>query len=144
MTDPRTVVTPVVIAQPEPARPRRRLTVQPEEGGQLEQFLVANTEAAALAAEAGADADEYKLSIKTWVLGVASLLPDGLPDAFDIPADPHGRYPAYTMTLKGGYHLDKEAMIRDGHGELVERYKVPNKESWELRPSTGAPGRRRT
>jgi hypothetical protein len=131
-----TVVTPVVIAQPEPARPKRRLTVQPEEGGQLEQFLVANKEASDRAAEARDEADEFKSSIKTWLLGVGALLPEGLPDAFDIAADPHGRYPGYTMTLKEGHHLDKEAMVRDGHGDLYERYLVPNKAAWELREST--------
>lgn len=132
------------VPQPEPgkAKPRKRLKVEPLEGGQLEQFLIMNAAAAEAAAAVGEDADKYKADVKNWLLALFPN-PDALPDAFDIAADPHGRYPAYTMTLKGGWHLDTEAMTRDGHGELIERYKTPNRTSWELRASQQGQGQGR-
>jgi hypothetical protein len=125
---------------PQP-RARKRFKVEPEQGGRLEQFLIVNKLAADAEAEAREAAGAYKESIKGWLL---ALFPDpaDLPDAFDIAADPHGRYPAYTMTLKTGSHLDRGAMERDGVYEGIrERYSVPNRASWELRESTG--GRKR-
>jgi hypothetical protein len=138
------MTTPV----PQP-KVRKRLKIEPVEGGQLEQFLIVNTRAADAAKEAGEEADTYKLAVKTWLLSLFPPLPDGtpnpgMPDAFDIAADPHGRYPAYTMTLKEGSHLDQEAMKRDGvYDDIYSAYSVPNKSSWELRPSAQGRGRRR-
>lgn len=123
----------------EPKPEKRRVKVEPEEGGQLEQYLIVNTRAAAMAKEAGEAAEEYRAAVKNWLLALFPPLPDGspnpgLPDAFDITADPHGRYPAYTMILKEGSHLDREAMKRDGvYDGIHSAYSVPNKASWELR-----------
>lgn len=126
---------------PQP-KPRKRVKIEPEEGGELEQFLIVNTRAAGAAKEAGEEAEEYKLAVKNWLLSLFPPLEDGtpnpgLPDAFDITADPHGRYPAYTMSLKEGRHLDSEAMRRDGvYDTIHDAYSVPNKPAWELRQST--------
>lgn len=122
---------------PQPVKPqKKRLKVEPEAGGQLEQFLIANKEAHDAAAEAGEREDETKRSIKNWLLSLLPAMPEeDRPEAFDIVADPHGRYPAYTMTLKGGTHLSTEHMP-DDLLQALESYRVPNKFSWELREVT--------
>jgi hypothetical protein len=123
---------------PQP-KPRKRLKVEPEAGGQLEQLLVVNKRAHDDMEQAKEQEAEYKLAIKTWLL---SLFPDpaDLPDSFDIAGDPHGRFPAYTMTLKGGKRLDSR-LLRENIPDLYERYEVDITPSWELRESSG--GRRR-
>jgi hypothetical protein len=120
-----------VAPQPEP---RKRAKIDPVEGGRLEQLLIVNKQAHDAAAEADEREEEYKAAIKAWLL---SLYPDPaeLPGAFDIAADPHGRYPAYTMTLKAGSHMDVRAMERDG---VYDTYSVPSKPGWELRESGGS------
>lgn len=126
---------------PAPPPAKVRLKVEPEEGGQLEQLLIANKKAHDDATEAGEREGEAKAAIKAWLL---SLFPDGagLPDSFDIVADPHGRYPAYTMTLKGvgSFRLDTE-LLKTQAPEQYVRFAKPVTPTWELRESTG--GRRR-
>jgi hypothetical protein len=128
---------PAPVPQP---KVKKRVKVEPEEGGELEQFLIANTAAASAAKEAGESAEEWKLAVKTWLLSLFPPLADGtpnpdMPDAFDVTADPHGRYPGYTMTLKEGHHLDADRMRLDGvYDSIHGAYDVPNKPSWELRP----------
>ena len=123
----------------QPAPPKKRLKVEPEPGGQLEQFLVAFKQGKDEADVAAEKSEEFKAAIKNWLL---SLFPDGegLPDAFDITADPHGRYPAFTMTLKGGFRLDTERMKAESP-ETYVAFAKPVTPSWELRESSG--GRRR-
>jgi hypothetical protein len=132
--------------QPQP-KAKKRLKVEPEAGGQLEQFLIAN-KAGHDAAEAAKEAeDTYKAGIKLWLLRLFPPGPDGtphpdLPDAFDIAADPHGRYPAYTMTLKGvdSFRFNTER-AKTERPDIYDYFKTPVTPSWELRESTG--GRRR-
>lgn len=118
---------------PQP-RPKKRLKVEPEPGGRLEQLLVENKRAHDEQEAAGEREDEYKQAVKNWLTG---LFPDGagLPDAFDITADPHGRYPAYTMTLKGGKRFNAKAFRADAGDDVYERYEVGITPSWELRES---------
>jgi hypothetical protein len=134
--------------QPQPA-PKNRLKVEPESGGQLEQFLIENKKAHDAEVSAREDEAAYKLSVKTWLLSLFPPSLDGtpnpdLPDAFDIAADPHGRYPAYTMTLKGkdSFRLDTE-VLKAQAPEVYEHFSVPVTPAWELRESTQGRGRRR-
>lgn len=118
-----------------PKPQKRRLKVDPDPGGRLEQLLIQNKESHDSAVSAGEAESDLKAAIKAFFL---NLFPggEGLPDAFDIAADPHGRYPAYTMTLKGGSHLDTERMKAEAMA-TYESYLKPSKPSWELRESGG-------
>jgi hypothetical protein len=118
--------------QPQPKK-KVRFKVEPEPGGQLEQYLIQNKLAKDEADVAGEAADQYKASVKAWLL---SLFPNqaDLPDAFDIPPDPHGRYPGYSMTLKGGFRIDTDA-VRDAG--MYERFAKPVTPSWDLREAGG-------
>jgi hypothetical protein len=128
------------VAQPsrrEAKRPKVRKKIEPMEAGQLEQLLVQWNKAkddAAVAAEAEA---ELKGQIKAWILSLFDD-PAALPDAFDITGDPHGRYDALTLTLKGGKRVDTEQMREDGVYDTYARDTTP---TWELRAATQ--GRRR-
>ena len=88
--------------------PKRRLKIEPEPAGQLEQLLVEYKKASDAAAAASEDEERYKKAIKAWLLDLFTNDPEKLPDGFDIVADPHGRYPGYSMTLKGvgSFRLD--------------------------------------
>jgi hypothetical protein len=124
-----------------PAKPaKRRVKVEPEPGGQLEQYLIENKKAHDDAEQANEREGEFKRAIKAFLLG---LFPDGqgLPDGFDIAADPHGRYPGYSMTLKSGKRFDQKLFLKDAGEALYQRYEVEITPTWELRESQQ--GRRR-
>jgi hypothetical protein len=109
---------------------KKRVKVEPIPEGKLEQLLIANKRAKDAADIAGEEASVTKSEIKAWLL---DLFPDGKrPDAFDIPADAHGRYPAYSMTLKEGFRLDTTAMKAEDP-ELYVRYAKKSAPVWELR-----------
>jgi hypothetical protein len=127
-------------AQPEKRKPAK---IDPEPGGQLEQILMANKQAHDLAAQYKEEESDTKSQVKNYLLSLYAGREHELPDSFVIAADPHGRYPGYTMTLKSGTHIDYE-ILKGSEPPLfaaVERYRVPNKPSWELRENTGG-GRR--
>jgi hypothetical protein len=122
-------------APPVPQPARKRAKIEPESGGKLEQLLISNKKADDAESVAKEAHEELKAAIKAWLL---SVFPDpaDLPDAFDITADPHGRYPAYTMTLKGGWRVDSKTMAAEDP-ETYQRWLKPVKASWELRENKG-------
>lgn len=127
----------VPVAQPSRQSKRKnrelkRMKIEPQPEGQLEQLLISNKAAKDKAEVANEEEAEYKAAIKSWLLSLFASNPQDLPDAFDIAGDPLGRYPAYTMTLKTGTRVDTEAMKQDGS---YERYAKPTAPSWELRPT---------
>lgn len=128
------------VPQPAPGRKKTRVKVEPETGGQLEQFLIANATAGATAAEAAEREEEAKSAVKGYLL---SLFPDPsmLPDAFDIAGDPHGRYPPMTLVLKGGKRFDSKR-FREAAPDVYEAYEVEIRPSWVLTAATR--GRRRS
>jgi hypothetical protein len=130
------------VTAPEPSKPKKRLKVEPEPGGRLEQFLIANKKAHDAASEAGEQESEAKAAIKAFLLSLFDGREAELPDAFDVAADPHGRYPGYTMSLKGGWRLDTTRFKEDKPETYVE-YAVPVKPSWELREAAQGQGRGR-
>ena len=134
MTVPLNTVTPIPQPQPprrDPRKPKVRAKIEPLEEGQLEQLLIEYKKAKDAFEERKEAEAELKAKIKAWIL---SLYPDGkgLPDAFDIVGDAHGRYDPLTMTLKGGKRTDIEAMKQDG---VYERYQKDTTPAWELRVS---------
>jgi hypothetical protein len=130
----------MTVPVPQPV-PKKRLKVEPEPGGQLEQFLVANKLAHDEADSWNEREAEFKQAVKSWLL---SLYPDpaDLPDGFDIPADAHGRYPAYSMTLKKGRRFDAKLYLAAAGEEAYGQYVVDTTPTWELRESTQGKGRK--
>jgi hypothetical protein len=125
-------------AVPQP-KPKKRIKVEPEPEGKLEQLLVENKRARDEADIAGERADDLKGQIKAWLLDLFSG--EDVPDAFDIPADAHGRYPAYSLTRQEGFRLDTEAM-KNQAPEVYVRFAKKQQPSWTFRESKQQ-GRRR-
>ncbi len=134
------------LAEEVPAKkPKRRVKIDPagDPGGTLEQLLIENKRLSDAATEAGEEANTAKAAVKAYLLDVCGADPKGLPDAIDVAGDPHGRYPGYTMTLKGGRRFDQAAFREFAGDELYERFETDITPSWELRPSQQGQGRRR-
>jgi hypothetical protein len=136
MTSQDPVPVPVPVPQP---KVRSRIKVEPVPEGMLEQLLIENRRARDEADIAGERADDLKSQIKALLL---DLLPaEQLPDAFDIPADAHGRFPAYSLTRQEGFRLDTEAM-KNQAPELYVRFAKKQNPSWTFRESKQGPRRR--
>lgn len=116
--------------------PRKRLKVEPEPGGRLEQLLIENKRAHDDMEEAKEREAETKLAIKKFLLDLFEK-PEDMPDAFDIAGDAHGRYPGYSLTHKGvgAYRLNMDA-FKAGEPMTYVQYAVPVTPTWELREAT--------
>src|SRR5579863_3214525 len=102
---PRTGESQMTTPEQVPPRPqKRRVKIDPagDPGGELEQLLIRNKQLADKADEAGGEAQDAKDSVKAYLKKLLQAVPGPPPEAVDVAADPHGRYPGYTMTLKGG------------------------------------------
>jgi hypothetical protein len=137
------MTTAPVTPEPQPEKPqRKRVKIDPanDPGGTLEQLLIANKEAHDAASEAGERESDAKGAIKAYLLDLFQR-PEDVPGAIDVAGDPHGRYPGYTMTLKGGKRFDTKRFRSEVGDELYEQFEVDITPSWELRESN--PGQRR-
>lgn len=68
--------------------------------------------------------------------------PEDMPDAYDIPADPHGAWPAYTMVWhRPGWKIDEQRMQEEAP-ELYVEYAKPTNGYWEVRKATRGARRR--
>ncbi len=126
-------------------KPRRRVKIDPanDPGGELEQLLIANKQRSDKADEAGTEADEAKAAVKAYLKALLAATPGTPPEAVDVAADPHGRYPGYTMTLKGGKRFNARGFREAVGDELYTLYEVDITPSWELREVQPGQGRRR-
>ncbi len=134
--------------KPEPVpekKPKRRVKIDPakDPGGELEQLLIRNKQLGDKADEAGTDADEAKAVVKAFIKQLIAAMPGEPPEAVDIAADPHGRYPGYTLTLKGGKRFNSKAFREAVGDELYQLYEVDITPTWELREAQQGQGRRR-
>lgn len=121
-------------SQPQP-KPKKRYKIEPAPGGKLEQLLIANKDAHDQNTTAKEAETEAKMQIKAFLL---SLFPGGagMPDAFDIAGDPHGRYPGYTMTLRTGKRFDVNLAKEHMTQAYYESFEVEITPSWDLREAT--------
>ena len=132
-----------VQAEPVPEKPqRKRVKIDPanDPGGTLEQLLIANKEAHDAASEASERESDAKGAIKAYLLDLFQR-PEDVPGAIDVAGDPHGRYPGYTMTLKGGKRFNSKAFRELVGEEVYEQFEVDIQPTWELREAN--PGQRR-
>lgn len=105
------------VQQPKPVV---RKKVDPASDSRLATLLTAHKEAKERAAAAAAEADELQSQITAEVL---ATVPEGgkVPDAFDIAADPHGGYPAYTYRYTPpGWGIDSKRMKSEDPEEYVK------------------------
>jgi hypothetical protein len=127
-TPPATGVT----AQP---KVKKRQKVEPEEGSDLSRLFYELPELEAQKKEAEEKLAAHKRKIQQEISkSVAS--PGDMPDQFDIPADPHGGYPAYTLAAReGAWRVDTEA-LKSEDPETYVKWAKRGQPYWELKRKT--------
>lgn len=115
-----------------------RQKLDPASDSKLAMLLTSFHEAKCRADAAAAEAEEYMSQIT----GMLSEVSEGV-DAFDIAADPHGGYPAFTYRwTPEGKGLDGQRLKSDDP-ELWERYAKPRKGYWTFEKKRNGRGGRR-
>lgn len=115
-----------------PPRIKRRHKLEPEEGSRLSMLMTQLPALEAAKAEAESKLKEHKKAIQLEI-GKTVSDPDNMPDVFDIPADPYGGYPAYTLSAReGAWRLNSEALKTQEPG-TYERYLEQGQPYWELK-----------
>ncbi len=113
------------------ASEKKRLKVEPESGSRLRELLAVERRFHEEAKEAEARHDEVRQAIRAELQRLAD--PEDMPGAFDVPADPRGEYPAYSLTYhEPGWKLDEKAM-KEKNPVLYVQWAKPTRGYWELR-----------
>lgn len=115
-------------AQPK-IKVRKRL--EPAEGSALSLLFTQLPELEAAKKEAEEKLTAHKKRIQQEIARDISN-PQDMPDVFDIPADPFGAYPAYTLSARAGaWRLNAEAM-KSEDPETYVKWAVQGEPYWEL------------
>jgi hypothetical protein len=109
---------------------KKRLKIEPQPGTRLELLMAEHDRAKVEADAAKEKEDELKAAIQGELSALAD--PDSLPDAFDIPADPAGRWEAYSYRwVNGGWRIDSKAMQEQDPVTYV-KWAKKSKGHWEF------------
>lgn len=108
-----------------------RKKLEPEEGSQLSLLFHQLPALEAAKKQAEEDLATHKRKIQQEVArGITD--PNDMPDVFQIPADPHGGYPGYTLAARdGAWRLDSEAMKSEDPGTW-QKWAKQGRPYWEL------------
>lgn len=117
----------------EPQPPvKKRSKLEIAEGSRLSALMAQLPEMEAAKSDAETRLREHKKAIQAEIAGTIKN-PKDLPDVFDIPADPYGAHPAYTMSARqGAWRLDTEAMKNQEPATYV-KWAVRGDPYWELK-----------
>lgn len=123
--------------EPQP-KSKVRQKLDPASDSKLAALLTSFHEAKKRAESADAEADEYLSQIKSMLATVS----DGV-DAFDIAADPHGGYPAFTYRYTpAGKTLDG-AKLKSENPDTWESFAKERKGYWTFEAKKSGRGRKR-
>jgi len=118
---------------PATAQPKikKRLKLEPEPNSQLSLLFHQLPELEAAKKEAEEKLAAHKKKIQQEIARSIEN-PEDLPDQFDIPADPFGGYPAYTLAARdGALRLNAEAMKAQDRA-TYDKWAVRGQPYWEL------------
>lgn len=118
-------------AVPQP-KVKRRLKVEPADDSRLAMLMAQLPELEVQKREAEEKLAEHKKAVQQEV--AAFVVANGLemPDVFDLPADPYGAHPAYTLSAReGAWRVDTEALKSQDPDTYVKWAKKGNP-YWEL------------
>ena len=122
-------------AEPEPKpqpKVKKRQKFEPEPGSRLALLFNQLPELEAAKKEAEEKLTACKKAIQAEI-GSTIDNPEDLPDQFDIPADPYGGYPAYTLAAReGAWRLDAEALKNQDPATYV-KWAKRGQPYWELK-----------
>lgn len=122
-------------AKPQP-KVKKRLKIEPEENSRLSLLMSKLPELESRKREAEEELSEHKKAVQQEI--AAFVVANGLetPDVFDIPADPYGAHPAYTLSSReGAWRLNTEAMKAESP-ETYVKWAVKGQPYWELKRVT--------
>jgi hypothetical protein len=116
-------------AQP-PVKVRKRF--EPEPGSRLAALFMQLPQLEAEKKESAEKLDACKKAIQQEIAATITDASD-MPDQFDIPADPYGGWPAYTLAAReGAWGLDTEAM-KTQEPETYVKFARRGRPYWDLR-----------
>lgn len=117
-------------ATPQP-KIKIRQKLEPAEGSDLSLLFTQLPELEAAKKEAEERLAAHKKKIQQEIAKSVTD-PADMPDVFDIPADPFGAYPAYTLSARqGAWRLNAEAM-RNEDPATYKKWAVQGEPYWEL------------
>jgi hypothetical protein len=117
-----------------------RKKIDPPSDSPLARLLTAYHQAKDEAAAVDERAEEYLSQAKNLIFEAGGK---DVPDAFDIVADPHGGYPAYSFAYTPpGWSVDSKRMKADSPETYVEWAK-PTKGFWSFREKQNHKGGRK-
>lgn len=110
---------------------KKRQKLEPTPGSRLALLFTQLPELEAAKKEAEDELAAHKKAIQQEIAkGITD--PEDMPDQFDVPADPYGSYPAYTLAARqGAWRLNAEAM-KNEDPETYIKWAVQGKPYWEL------------
>lgn len=130
MNTPASAQQPQDTPQLQPKKVRQKLEV--EDGSKLAYLMALLPQYEAEKKDAVERLDETKKAIQAEVVKQVSD-PASLPDVFDLPSDPNGGWPAYTLSAReGAWSLDTELMKNTEPATYV-RFAKKGRPFWELR-----------
>lgn len=128
MTEPPLPSSTVAVPQP---KTKKRMKLEPAEGSELSLLFHQLPELEAQKRQAEAELTACKKKIQQEIArGITDV--NDMPDQFDIPADPFGGYPAYTLAARqGALRLNAEAMKAEDPA-TYDKWAVRGDPYWEL------------
>jgi hypothetical protein len=120
---------PAPVEQP---KVKKRQKLEPAPDSKLSYLFTKLPELEARKKEAEEELSACKKSIQSEIAATVEN-PEDMPDQFDIPGDPYGGYPAYTLAAReGAWRLDTEAM-KNQEPETYVRWAKRGAPYWELK-----------
>ena len=121
--------SPEATAQP---KPKVRVKVEPDPASRLAFLLAQLPELESKKKEAEEQLAGCKKAIQQEIAKTVTD-PANVPDVFDIPADPYGAHPAYTLSSRpGALRLDTEAMKAQDPA-TYDKWAKRGQPYWELK-----------
>jgi hypothetical protein len=119
-------------AVPQP-KVKTRLKVEPEENSRLALLMAQLPELEVRKREAEETLAQHKKAIQQEIAAFTAANGLETPDVFDIPADPYGAHPAYTLSAReGAWRVDTESMKSKDPATYV-KWAKKGEPYWELK-----------
>ena len=119
-------------AKPQP-KIKKRLKLEPEENSRLSMLMARLPELEVQKRDAEEKLAAHKKAIQQEIAEFVVANNLDMPDVFDLPADPYGAHPAYTLSSReGAWRLNTEAMKAEDP-ETYVKWAVKGDPYWELK-----------
>lgn len=133
LTEGEFILTPAQAqAVPQP-KVKKRLKLEPEENSRLSMLMSQLPEMEVQKREAAEKLEAHKKAIQQEIAAFVVAQSLEMPDVFDLPADPYGAHPAYTLSAReGAWRIDTEA-LKSQEPETYVKWAKKGNPYWELK-----------